>query len=529
MAKRNLNTSKKAMAQWDTESDSTLDLGSLIKAASLANKNKLGASSKKKAKGSKGKFTKPVISAKPAKPAKPITIQVDDLVEVEALINEALKSKNKLADTTLQDLEDKLEDKKGERANECRNKLKKLKINNRINKGRQFLGALALTGAIKTQLALDKGRGWVGKARKFAGERIDQAKGEVRAITAQGKDVQVAKGFKGLATKVTTSMQDSMKWIGKKMWALGSSILGFLKRRVSAPGIGNLLGLAALVPQLLIPLFKGLNSELEKRFGDDYIKSFIKSLWTSTWSWLVEQIKSVLGLGGYTPDQVAGARAGNATSADAVKTDREAKANLLAATQGGKNLQSESAQENSKILQAKLDFYLGAKDNRKKTQALTNLQNSINDSPANSITPEVAKALSEDRVTKEGRKEHKFVVPANKIAGSTYEGTASSLDGSTSRGAGPAPLKITQESTPSIATASKPTVKPRVSVSPTVSSNPSMETPTTVVPLPQEKGGDKQGTTTSSRSVGSNGIGLASVPTFATGDGLVYHAVMGLA
>lgn len=112
------------------------------------------------------------------------------------------------------------------------------------------------------------------------------------------------------AINAILKVDKSLRWMGENVKDLGSKtyewlhksmgdIFGYLKRKWSSlssgegmGALGKLIGLGALFTSLIGPLLSGINEELEKRYGKTYIQDFIKSVWNSAKTWLIDGIKS---------------------------------------------------------------------------------------------------------------------------------------------------------------------------------------------------------------------------------------------
>jgi len=107
--------------------------------------------------------------------------------------------------------------------------------------------------------------------------------------------LKVDKTMKTIAGGIKTLGHETYDWIHKSM----GDIFGYLRRKwqalssgEGAGALGKLVGLGALFTSLIGPLLSGINAELEKRYGKDYIQSFVKSLWEGAKGWLLNGLKT---------------------------------------------------------------------------------------------------------------------------------------------------------------------------------------------------------------------------------------------
>lgn len=107
--------------------------------------------------------------------------------------------------------------------------------------------------------------------------------------------LRVDRTMKSIAGGIKTLGHETYDWIHKSM----GDIFGYLRRKWQAlssgdgaGALGKLVGLGALFTSLIGPLLSGINAELEKRYGKDYIQSFVKSLWEGAKGWLLNGLKS---------------------------------------------------------------------------------------------------------------------------------------------------------------------------------------------------------------------------------------------
>jgi hypothetical protein len=121
---------------------------------------------------------------------------------------------------------------------------------------------------------------------------IQKAGNNPRAVSAI---LKVDKTLRYIGNEIKTVGVESYQWLHKSM----GDIFGYLRRKwtqLSSGGgmgaLGKLVGLGALFTALIGPLLSGINTELEKRYGKDYIQSFIKTLWEGAKTWLVESLKN---------------------------------------------------------------------------------------------------------------------------------------------------------------------------------------------------------------------------------------------
>jgi hypothetical protein len=171
------------------------------------------------------------------------------------------------------------------------------------------------------------GGGVSGLYGKGINKMLDLAKNSPIATKAIQK---LDKGVRGLTSVVKTVGGDMLKWLGKKLGALGSMLFKFLRSPLqSVGGLGNLLGLAAMGAMFIKPIFDGINGELERRFGEDYINKFISGLWSKAWGYLVDKIKSFLGIGGGDGDNSKNSDPGTTGANDGALTSSGAEAGSI--------------------------------------------------------------------------------------------------------------------------------------------------------------------------------------------------------
>jgi len=156
------------------------------------------------------------------------------------------------------------------------------------------------------------------KAAAMFGRSLQNSASKLKPSELYGSGVSWALSKAGSNPKAINAIlkvDKSLRWVGENVKDLGistaqwlhksmSDIFGYLKRKWSSlssgegmGALGKLVGLGALFTSLIQPLLDGINTELEKRYGKDYIQTFIKSLWASAKSWLIDGLKNFF-LGG---------------------------------------------------------------------------------------------------------------------------------------------------------------------------------------------------------------------------------------
>lgn len=172
-----------------------------------------------------------------------------------------------------------------------------------LNLGKDKEGNISLSKSMKTAASIF-GRSLKDKASNLAPSALynngvqwalskaGNNKGAVSAIMAVDKSIRV------LGSTVKGVGSASMEWLQKGM----SSMFGFLKKRwgqlgsgsSEAGSLGKLVGWAALLSSLILPLLKGINKELSDRFGPDYVSKFLTGMWATAKDWIVKSIKEFL-------------------------------------------------------------------------------------------------------------------------------------------------------------------------------------------------------------------------------------------
>lgn len=153
------------------------------------------------------------------------------------------------------------------------------KIGKNVNAGASYVGGLPGRGI---------NYGWT---KVISGMRAVAGDNELarKAITGLDRSVR----FVGTAVKATS--KESLKWVASKFQAIGSTVMRTL-RGINMSGVKSFFDWALILPLIVAPMLKGINSELEQQFGEHYITDFLKKTWDTTKDAITDKVTTALGL-----------------------------------------------------------------------------------------------------------------------------------------------------------------------------------------------------------------------------------------
>lgn len=314
----------------------------------------------------------------------------------------------------------------------------------------------------------------------------------------------------------------SIDWVKKQLKSIGSSIWRVVTspvRTIKDVGskIFDTLMTAAAVAPLVVPLIQGINQELEKQFGEHYIRDFIQGLWDNSWGWLVKKIKDLLGIKEPEPPTAAETAAEEARQAVVeVMSDPESTTSeqLSAKLTWLKEKQTVSGETKGNLWKAQRVNPMVLKQRR-------NIETAIQDAEPNTIDPELAKELTEAG----------FVVPKEKIskrepAQQKETATPKAVSAPAPAGGGDmggSPARVTaagvfRAPTPWPPSNQAPATSAKTVVEPAGATQPQ---PAVTVPEPDNKPAATTGQKVGALGVGGTpALGVTQVPTFASAESL---------
>lgn len=137
----------------------------------------------------------------------------------------------------------------------------------------------------------------LGSALSSAGQGVTRPTGFFGqpTVTALNK---VSDAVEKESETISNLTKDSEAWLGKKLSFLGSTLRRLIPRADGGKAglLGNLFGLAMLIPSLIAPALEGINAALEEKFGKHYVRDFLVGLWDKSLAFLSDKIKDILGI-----------------------------------------------------------------------------------------------------------------------------------------------------------------------------------------------------------------------------------------
>jgi hypothetical protein len=119
------------------------------------------------------------------------------------------------------------------------------------------------------------------------------------SVVAKGLNL-VGKSIAGVASAVKAVGYDAPKWLFKKLDGLTRTLMRWIKKpfELAERGgglLGKLFTAAAFMP-FISALIDGMDSELKKMYGENYISNFISGLWDKAWTYISDKVSSWLDL-----------------------------------------------------------------------------------------------------------------------------------------------------------------------------------------------------------------------------------------
>lgn len=367
---------------------------------------------------------------------------------------------------------------------------------NRLKTGadaaRRMLGSgVAGTKNFFSKDAYGKGRAIGGLLR--SGVELSKSSGPVVVKTLKS----IAAGTVATGKAVKDATTSTFKWLGKRMSSMVSTLGRFLRAPFGGGAgdtLSSLFGFAALAATIIKPMIDGIDAELTRRYGDKYIQDFIGSIWSKSWSYLVNQIKRFLGIDDESTakrqEAEAKRQAANRSAAD---TAQKKTVDQYKTENGYKPL----TQNDPNALAAKLAYYKKARPGAGKTASKTNIQNYLDDE-ATSIPAPLAAELQ-----KEG-----FRVPPALIVGSKSAPPSPVSSGSEVNSVRKIDLGIT--SSPVTVGSSSPVNAPMESSAPVTAQPPAA--------APSSGGGPVK--SAGEQHSALSALGARQIPTYASSDSL---------
>ena len=108
---------------------------------------------------------------------------------------------------------------------------------------------------------------------------------------------QVDKSLRFIGNAVKDTGTETLKWLGKQLKNLATSIWRFIRAPFSAASgfsLSDLAGLAMLATSVLGPLLSGIDQALEDRFGKHYIQDALSKAWDMAKTFVVEKVSAML-------------------------------------------------------------------------------------------------------------------------------------------------------------------------------------------------------------------------------------------
>lgn len=167
------------------------------------------------------------------------------------------------------------------------------------------------TNKIKPWKSLQRALSLIGhKGKGQSTTHPDKAKGTPSIISGVVSGVgsfivkstsQIGGGLRDIGKAIKENGLDTLKWVGSRLHDLGSKVMGLFRSAKNFLGGGDatdLLAMAAIAMGILPSLVAGMNEELKKQFGDNYISDFISKHWeatkTAVMDWIFSTVDKVI-------------------------------------------------------------------------------------------------------------------------------------------------------------------------------------------------------------------------------------------
>ncbi len=156
------------------------------------------------------------------------------------------------------------------------------------------------------------------QALSLLGQKVDDTKGTLKGgskatasivtgvVSGVGSFIvkstaQVGSSLREIGKAIRENGLDTLKWVGSRLHDLGSKVMGLFRSAKNFLGGGDatdLLAMAAIAMGILPSLVSGMNEELKKQFGDNYISDFISKHWeatkTAVMDWIFSTVDKVI-------------------------------------------------------------------------------------------------------------------------------------------------------------------------------------------------------------------------------------------
>ena len=152
------------------------------------------------------------------------------------------------------------------------------------------------------------------QALSLLGQKVDDTKGTLKGgskatasivtgvVSGVGSFIvkstaQVGSSLKEIGKAIKENGLDTLKWVGSRLHDLGSRVMGLFRSAKNFLGGGDatdLLAMGAIALGILPSLVSGLNEELKKQFGDNYISDFISKHWEATKTTVMDWISRMI-------------------------------------------------------------------------------------------------------------------------------------------------------------------------------------------------------------------------------------------